>query len=141
MTEPAEIIAFWRDSDLGLLALVILLDQFPRNMFRGDPRAYATDALACDVARSALARGADRRLDPDLRPFVYMPFMHSENIDDQDLCVALFRASADASNLEYAEIHADIIRRFGRFPHRNAVLGRKTTPVEQAFLDGGGFSC
>jgi uncharacterized protein (DUF924 family) len=127
----------WRSSDEGMLALVIVLDQFPRNMFRGDPRTYATDALARDVARRAVDAGADQRVDPALRQFIYMPFMHSEELTDQERCVELFRAT---DNEKYAESHADIVRRFGRFPHRNALLGRATTPDEQAFLDSGGFS-
>jgi uncharacterized protein (DUF924 family) len=92
------------------------------------------------VARRAIDRGADARIDPSLREFFYMPFMHSEEIADQLCCVALFGNTANAENLEYARLHADIIRRFGRFPHRNHMLGRTTTPEEQAFLDAGGFS-
>jgi uncharacterized protein (DUF924 family) len=128
----------WEASDDGALALVIVLDQFPRNMFRGDARTYATDALARDVAGRAIDRGADARIDPVLVEFLYMPFMHSENLADQLRCVELFRSSPD--NVKYAEEHADIIRRFGRFPHRNRLLGRATTEAEQAFLDAGGFS-
>jgi uncharacterized protein (DUF924 family) len=130
----------WEASDDGALALVIVLDQFPRNMFRDDALTYSSDALARDVARRALARGADARIDPDLREFFYMPFMHSEHLADQFHCVELFRKIEGAENLKYAEEHADIIRRFGRFPHRNRVLGRVTTPEEQAFLDDGGFA-
>lgn len=129
----------WEASDDGALALVIVLDQFPRNMFRGDVRTYASDALACEVAGRAIGRGADARIDPLLLEFLYMPFMHSEHLPDQLRCVELFRKSGNANNLKYAEDHADIVRRFGRFPHRNPVLGRATTPEEQAFLDGGGF--
>lgn len=132
--------ASWQDSDDGLLALVIVLDQFPRNMFRGDPKMFATDAQALDVATRAINRGVDQRLDQDMQGFVYMPFMHSEALADQERCVALFKAAHNDYQLKYAEEHADIIRRFGRFPHRNAVLGRTTTPDEQAFLDSGGFS-
>jgi uncharacterized protein (DUF924 family) len=130
----------WEATDDGALALVIVLDQFPRNMFRGDARAYISDALALEVANRALARGADRRMAADLLEFLYLPLMHSEHWADQERCVALFRNTPNADNLGYAEQHADIIRRFGRFPHRNIVLGRITTPDEQAFLDGGGFS-
>ena len=130
----------WEASDDGALALVILLDQFPRNMFRGDPQTYASDGLAREVASRALARGADARVDPGLRDFLYMPFMHSEGLSDQLLCVELFRKSDNAESQKYAEHHADIIRRFGRFPHRNHVLGRATTAEEQVFLDAGGFS-
>ncbi|MCP3463004.1 MULTISPECIES: DUF924 family protein [unclassified Bradyrhizobium] len=130
----------WETGDDGALALVIVLDQFPRNMFRGDAMTYASDALAREVARRALARGADGRVDPALREFFYLPFMHSEHLPDQLHCVALFRKIDDCENLKYAEEHADIIRRFGRFPHRNRILGRETKPDEQAFLDEGGFS-
>jgi uncharacterized protein (DUF924 family) len=130
----------WEASDDGMLALVIVLDQFPRNMFRGDGQTYSSDHLAREVARRAISRGADARIDPSLREFLYTPFMHSEHLPDQLHCVELFRKSGNAENLKYAEQHADIIRRFGRFPHRNRVLGRATTPDEQAFLDDGGFS-
>ncbi|HWZ07599.1 MAG TPA: DUF924 family protein, partial [Bradyrhizobium sp.] len=92
------------------------------------------------VANRAIARGADMRVDESLLEFFYLPFMHSEQIADQIQCVELFRRSGNSDNLKYAEDHADIIRRFGRFPHRNRILGRQTTPEEQAFLDQGGFS-
>ena len=130
----------WEATDDGALALTIVLDQFPRNMFRGDARTYATDALAREVACRAIARGADARIDPALLEFLYMPFMHSEDLADQVRCVELFRQASNADNLKYAEDHADIVRRFGRFPHRNRLLGRATTAEEQAFLDAGGFS-
>ena len=128
----------WEASDGGALALVIVLDQFPRNMLRGGAEAFSSDAKAREVAGRAIARGADVRIEPALLEFLYMPFMHSESLPDQLRCVEFFRASPD--NLKYAEQHAEIIRRFGRFPHRNRVLGRPTTPEEQAFLDEGGFS-
>jgi uncharacterized protein (DUF924 family) len=130
----------WEASDDGALALTIVLDQFPRNMFRGEARTYASDALALEVAGRAVARGADARIDPVLIEFLYMPFMHSEHLPDQLRCVELFRQTGNAENLGYAERHADIVRRFGRFPHRNRLLGRAMTPEEKAFLDGGGFS-
>ena len=130
----------WETTDDGALALVILLDQFPRNMFRGDPKAFSSDAQALKVAHRALAHGADKRIEAPLLQFLYLPFMHSEDPADQLRCVELFRTTADTENLRYAEEHADIVRRFGRFPHRNRALGRTTTPEEQAFLDGGGFS-
>ena len=133
-------LASWEDSDDGALALVIVLDQLPRNMFRGTPDAFASDALARDVARRAISRGTDRRVDPILLEFLYMPFMHSEHLPDQLHCVALFESTDNTENQKYAREHADIIRRFGRFPHRNRLLGRETTDEEQAFLDGGGFS-
>ncbi|WBL79658.1 DUF924 domain-containing protein [Bradyrhizobium xenonodulans] len=133
-------LASWEASDDGALALVIVLDQFPRNMFRGTQQAFASDALARDVARRAIERGLDRRVDPILLEFLYMPFMHSEHLPDQLHCVALFQNTDNAENLKYAREHADIIRRFGRFPHRNRLLGRDTTEDEQAFLDAGGFA-
>jgi uncharacterized protein (DUF924 family) len=130
----------WEEDAESALALVIVLDQFPRNMFRGDARTYAADPLARAVADRALARGFDRRYAPPERQFFYLPLEHSENLADQERCVALNRAAADPDGIKWAEIHADIIRRFGRFPHRNRVLGRATTPEEQAFLDAGGFA-
>ena len=130
----------WEASDDGALALVIVLDQFPRNMFRGDARTYASDGKAREVAHRAIERGVDARIDPALRHFLYLPFNHSEHLADQLRCIELSRAAGNAENLKWAEHHADIIRRFGRFPHRNRLLGRATTPDEQAFLDEGGFS-
>jgi uncharacterized protein (DUF924 family) len=129
----------WEQTAEGALALLLLLDQFPRNMFRGEARAFATDPLARAIASRAILNGFDGAF-PDLRNFFYLPFEHSENLADQERCIALNKAVGDADGLKWAEIHADIIRRFGRFPHRNAVLGRVTTPDEQAFLDGGGFA-
>jgi uncharacterized protein (DUF924 family) len=129
----------WEQSAEGALALLILLDQFPRNMFRGQARAFATDPPARAIASRAILNGFDGAA-PDMRGFFYLPFEHSENLADQERAVALYKASGDADGLKWAELHADIIRRFGRFPHRNAVLGRVTTPEEQAFLDGGGFA-
>ena len=130
----------WQDSDDGALALLIVLDQFPRNMFRDDARAFSTDALARQVADRAIARGVDQRIDAVMRQFIYLPFEHSESAIDQTRSVDLFHALGDAENLKYAEVHRDIIQRFGRFPHRNRVLGRMTTADEQVFLDGGGFA-
>lgn len=133
-------LASWEANDDGALALVIVLDQFPRNMFRGTRQAFASDVLARDVARRAIERGVDKRIDLALLEFLYMPFMHSEHLPDQLHCVALFQNTDNVENLKYAREHADIIRRFGRFPHRNRLLGRDTTAEEQAFLDGGGFA-
>ncbi len=130
----------WEASDDGALALVIVLDQFPRNMFRGDAQAFSTDRLAREAAHCAIERGSDARVNQDLREFFYLPLMHSEHLPDQLRCVELFRKSGRPDNLKYAEIHADVIRRFGRFPHRNRILGRATTAEEQAFLDQGGFA-
>jgi uncharacterized protein (DUF924 family) len=128
----------WETSADGTLALVIVLDQFPRNMFRGDARTYAADAQARAAAHRALKRGYDQDVPPAERGFLFLPFMHSEDLADQNRCVELYRAAGD-EDLKHAEQHRDIIRRFGRFPHRNAILSRATTPDEQAFLDGGGF--
>jgi uncharacterized protein (DUF924 family) len=133
-------LASWQDSPAGALALVILLDQFPRNMFRDSPHAFATDPLAQAVAEGAIARGFDGATDEALRIFFYMPFMHSETLTHQDRCVKLMAVLADAGLEKYAAIHRDIIAKFGRFPHRNRVLGRPTTPAEQDFLDAGGFA-
>ncbi len=130
----------WQKTPDGALALIILLDQFPRNMFRGSPRSWATDPIARDVTKHALAEGFDEQVPAELKTFFYLPLMHSEKIDDQQQCVELYKALGDENSLKYAELHEEIIRRFGRFPHRNPVLGRKTTPEEQAFLDDGGFS-
>jgi uncharacterized protein (DUF924 family) len=130
----------WERSDDGALALVIVLDQFPRNLFRDDARTYSSDALAREVTCRAIDRGVDARIDPILREFLYLPLMHSEHLPDQLRCIELSRAAGHTENLKWAEHHADIIRRFGRFPHRNRLLGRPSTPEEQAFLDEGGFS-
>ena len=130
----------WEQSAQGALGLLILLDQFPRNMFRGDARAFATDPLARAVAAGAIVRGFDSQVPPEMRGFFYLPFQHSEDLADQERSIAFYKAIGDAENLKWAELHADIIRRFGRFPHRNSVLGRTTTSEEQAFLDGGGFA-
>ena len=130
----------WAETAEGALALVLLLDQVPRNIFRGSAHAFATDPLARQVARQAVERGFDAKVDPVLRQFFCLPFEHSEDLADQDRAVALCEASGDGDLLKWAQIHRDIVVRFGRFPHRNAVLGRSTTREEQAFLDGGGFA-
>jgi uncharacterized protein (DUF924 family) len=130
----------WQDWPQGALALLIVLDQFPRNMFRHSARCYAADPLARSVARRAIARGFDQRVAMPQRQFFYLPFEHSEELVDQEQAVALMEKTGDADALKWAILHRDIIRRFGRFPHRNAVLGRTTTSEEQEFLDGGGFS-
>jgi uncharacterized protein (DUF924 family) len=133
-------LASWEATADGALALTIVLDQFSRNMFRGSPRTFAADPLARAVADRAIARGFDKQVEASCRAFFYLPFMHAENLIDQQRCVDLCRDAGIEDTLKFAELHADIIRRFGRFPHRNAVLGRATTPAEQAFLDGGGFA-
>lgn len=130
----------WAGTAEGALALLVLLDQFPRNAFRNTARVYATDAAALVVARRAVDAGLDMQIqDTGLRAFFYLPFMHSESLPDQDRSVVLCR-HANPDNLRYAQHHRDIVARFGRFPHRNALLGRESTPAEQAFLDEGGFT-
>ena len=129
----------WAQTAPGALALVLLLDQFPRNAFRNTARAFATDAQALRTARAAIDQGFDEATAVALRAFFYMPLMHSESLADQDDCVALSRP-LPGNTLRFAELHRDIVRRFGRFPHRNAVLGRHTTAEEQRFLDEGGFA-
>ncbi len=118
---------------------MILLDQFPRNSFRGTGHAFATDPLARHFAIRALDAGLDQKVDADLRRFFYLPLQHSENLADQDRQVALAQAMDRADTDRWAEHHRDIIARFGRFPHRNRALGRETTAEEQAFLDQDGF--
>ena len=134
----------WRQSAEGCLALLILLDQFPRNLYRGSAHAFATDPLARAIADHALVAGHDMRVSSDLRFFLYMPFMHSEAVADQDRSLALMEAydadTGEIDQLKSAVMHRDLIRRFGRFPHRNHALGRETTAEEQAYLDDGGFA-
>ncbi|HEY9217202.1 MAG TPA: DUF924 family protein [Phenylobacterium sp.] len=134
----------WADTAEGALALLLLLDQFPRNLYRGSAHAFATDAKARTIAREAVDNGLDKQVEPALRPFFYLPFEHSEDLADQDfgcgLCERLLEDAGDADTLKWARLHRDIIARFGRFPHRNACLGRRTTADEQAFLDEGGFA-
>lgn len=130
----------WMGSDEGALALVLLLDQIPRNIFRGSAHAFATDPLARHYAGRAVAERRDRSFEPALRGFFYLPWEHAEAMDDQDRSVALFTALGDPTYLRYAHAHRDVIARFGRFPHRNHVLGRESTPQERAWLEaGGGF--
>jgi uncharacterized protein (DUF924 family) len=133
-------LAAWEDSAEGALALVILLDQFPRNMFRGTARAFAADPLARAVADRALARGFDQATAPAMRQFFYLPFMHSEALTDQNRSVHLYEALGNAEQLRYATEHREVIQRFGRFPHRNRALGRETTAAEQAFLESDGLA-
>lgn len=130
----------WAETAEGALALILLLDQFPRNLYRGSGHQFATDGKARSIARTAIERGFDRQVEPDLRNFFYLPFEHSEDLADQDYSIALCTEAGDADNLKWAALHRDIIVRYGRFPHRNAALGRATTEDEQAFLDDGGFA-
>ncbi len=134
----------WREEAESCLALVIVLDQFPRNMFRGDARTHATDGQALDAAKHAIERALDRELPAFQRMFLYMPFMHAESVEDQRRSVELFEGLASEPGgpdvREYAAGHRDIEERFGRFPHRNAILGRETTPEEAEFLTQPGSS-
>ena len=132
-------LAAWANDATGALALLILLDQFPRNAFRGTAHAFATDGLALAFARRFIRGGFDREMPPDLRNFFYLPFTHSEHLPDQEVSLRERRALGPTRERCAAE-HLAIIRRFGRFPHRNAALGRDTTKDEAAYLAGGGFA-
>ncbi|MBZ9811153.1 MULTISPECIES: DUF924 family protein [unclassified Mesorhizobium] len=129
----------WAATPYGALALLVLLDQFPRNAFRGTPRMYATDKKARRIAAEAVDAGFQHEVHPSWRLFFALPFAHSENLADQDRSVALSREIGPADTIR-AEHHRDIVRGFGRFPHRNAILGRQMRPEEQRFLDDGGFA-
>jgi uncharacterized protein (DUF924 family) len=133
-------LAAWKQTPTGCLALVVLLDQFPRNMFRDSPRAFAADALALDAARHAVAMGYDAGMSEDERSFTYLPFEHSESLADQERCCELMKPLG-GEPYRYALRHKEIIERFGRFPHRNAILGRTSTAGEIEFLKtpGSGF--
>ena len=128
----------WMESAEGALALVLMLDQFPRNAYRGTAHMYATDPLARHFARQAVAAGYASEIEPALRVFLHLPFSHSEDAADQDVAVELNR-TLDKDSLDWAQHHRDIIRRFSRFPHRNALLGRQSTAEEAAFIAEGGF--
>ncbi len=130
----------WLDTSEGALALILLLDQVPRNIFRDTGHMFATDPLARRAAERAIAAGHDQAVEKELQAFFYLPFEHAENAADQARSVALFETAGDADNIKWARLHADIIARFGRFPHRNAQLGRETTAEEAAFLKEGGFA-
>lgn len=133
----------WGNSPEGTLALCIILDQFPRNMYRGTPEAFATDKQALLIAKKALSKGFDQVLSPAKRRFLYLPYEHSENINDQHKCVELFEAMKDDDPLgyEYAVKHLKVIEQYNRFPHRNSILGRDNTPEEETYLaqPGAGF--
>lgn len=129
----------WAGTAEGALALIILIDQIPRNLFRESPRQFSTDAKAMDVAREAIARGFDAEFEFPLKSFFYVPFMHSEDLADQRYCCDLFRPTSAKENYVFALIHMDAIARFGRFPHRNKILGRETTQDEKRYLETGGF--
>jgi uncharacterized protein (DUF924 family) len=129
----------WLATATGALSLLVLLDQYPRNAFRGTDRMYATDTLARIVAAAALDLGHDQAVDPALRPFFYLPFGHSEHLADQERSVVL-AAGMPEPIPSHAQRHRDIIARFGRFPHRNAIVGRVSTEEEAAWLAAGGFA-
>jgi len=129
----------WAETPEGTLALLILLDQFPRNLYRGSGHAFATDGKALAIAHAAADAGWHRQVDPDLAAFMLLPFQHSEDLGDQDRGLLLAQELGEDA-LKWHRIHRDIIARFGRFPHRNPMLGRTTTAEEQAFLDDGGFA-
>ncbi len=131
----------WSETPSGFLALVLVLDQFPRNIWRDDARAFSGDEKALEISETAIEQGQDMPLSPAERKWVYMPFMHSERLDAQQVGLVYFKDRLeDPETYKFAVLHRDIIERFGRFPHRNLVLGRETTVEEQAFLDEGGFS-
>lgn len=130
----------WEMDAEGALALLILLDQIPRNIFRKSPHSFATDGLAQAIALRALDKQFDAATDTDLRFFFYMPLEHAEDLALQERCVTLFTNLGDANYLKFAALHRDIIAKFGRFPHRNSILGRKSTAEELAFLAEGGFA-
>ena len=129
----------WAGTPHGALALILLMDQVPRNIFRGTPRAFATDARALALAEAALAAGHPDAFPQEARTFFYLPFEHAEDMAAQTRSVDLFRMLGDRETYFYALVHMDAIRRFGRFPHRNAILGRPSTPEEEAWLASGGF--
>lgn len=132
----------WLTYPSGALAYILLADQFPRNMFRDDRRAFASDDVGRAAAKQAIHRGWDLKIDPPARQFFYMPLMHSENLCDQDRCVRLMlnrMPQEGAGNLLHARAHREVIRKFGRFPYRNDALGRHSTQNELSYVDGGGY--
>ena len=130
----------WMETPDGALALIILLDQLPRNAFRDTAHMFATDALALHFTREAISKGYHLAVDEPLRPFILMPLMHSESLQDQNDLIDLLDEASQANTYKFAVIHRDIIEKFGRFPHRNASLGRDTTADEMSYLKSGGFS-
>lgn len=134
-------LSMWLTYPSGTLAYLIVTDQFPRNMFRGDADAFAMDRFALAAAKIAVSRGWDRRIDPPARQFFYLPLMHSENLSDQDRCVRLLleRMPEAEDNLLHARAHREVIRQFGRFPYRNDVLSRTSQPREREYLENGGY--
>ncbi len=134
--------SLWLTYPSGVLAYIILLDQFPRNMFRGSGEAFATDRIALAAAKAAIHKGWDLKIDEPVRQFFYLPLMHSENLCDQEHCVRLMKQrmpAAGEGNLLHARAHREVIRRFGRFPYRNDALARATTAQERAYVESGGY--
>ena len=144
MAASQGLLADWEKDAAGTLALLLLTDQFPRNLYRGSAHAFASDAIARAVAERAIAQGFDRAFEPILRSFFYLPFMHHEDMSSQLRGLVLYERlvadGGDSEGLRYARLHADLIARFGRFPHRNAMMGRLSTPEETAYLAQGGFA-
>jgi uncharacterized protein (DUF924 family) len=130
----------WAETTQGKLALIIMLDQFSRNLHRGSAKAFEADAKALALAKGMIADKADMELPEDLRRWVYLPYEHSEDLGDQETCVKLMERTGSEESVKYAVIHLDIIKEFGRFPHRNPALGRTSTPEELKFLEDGGFA-
>ncbi len=135
----AELAPAWAVTPRGALAALILTDQFPRNMYRNDPRAFATDPLARQIANAAIAAGFDQEIAPPARQFFYMPFEHSEHLADQKRCIDLFRENMPGESLQHAEMHHDTIAKFGRFPWRNDALGRPASAAENRVMQAGGY--
>lgn len=125
----------WRESASGCLALAIILDQFPLHIFRGSPKSFSSESAAIEVAKSAIDRGLDKHIPEEQVAFLYMPLMHSEDKNDQDLSVQLFESAGLKQNIKFARHHRDLVHRFGRFPHRNKILGRESTAEELAYLN------
>lgn len=127
----------WEANAEGILALVILFDQFPLNMYRGDVKSFSTEQRSRDLALTAIEKGLDKDLSNEQKSFLYMPFMHSENLEDQDKAIALFEDAGLKDNARFAHHHRDIVQRFGRFPHRNSILSRENTDAEKNYLVSG----
>ncbi|SFR48153.1 DUF924 family protein [Litoreibacter janthinus] len=135
-------LSMWMTYPSGVLAYIILTDQFPRNMFRGTEQAFASDRLALAVAKTVISKNWDLKIDEPARQFFYLPLMHSESVTDQERCVRLFMTrmpQTGAGNLLHAKAHREVIRKFGRFPYRNEALDRRTTQTENAYLEDGGY--
>lgn len=129
----------WKENADACLGLILILDQFSRNLFRNNPKAFSQDPAALSAARHALEQGYELKVDPELRSFIYMPLMHSEALEDQKESLRLQTLGGKEANIKAAKEHFQIIERFGRFPHRNQILGRQTTPEEEKYLQSGGF--